>query len=101
MEVSGTAVGIASLGIQVCKGLLQYYVSWKGYTDDIRSTYDCIQHFENTLILLGKTVTTSNPSQEILKHITECIIACESGIERLKMKFEKIKQKTPGDSTLA
>jgi hypothetical protein len=25
MDVAGTAVGIASLGIQVCQGLLSYY----------------------------------------------------------------------------
>jgi hypothetical protein len=42
MAVAGSAVGIASLGIQVCQGLLSYYNSWEGFTTDITSTYDCI-----------------------------------------------------------
>jgi hypothetical protein len=35
MEVAGTAVGVASLGITVCQGLVEYYGDWEGYEDDI------------------------------------------------------------------
>ncbi|CAO2649247.1 Nn.00g066320.m01.CDS01 [Neocucurbitaria sp. VM-36] len=101
MEVAGAAVGVASLGIQLCQGLLQYYVSWKGYKDDIKATYDSIEQFEKTLMLLGKTADRSQHSPELIQRVAECVIACESGINRLKKKFEKIKQKTPSDTTLA
>jgi len=37
MDVAGSAVGIVSLGIQVCQGLLDYYDSWKGYKTAISS----------------------------------------------------------------
>ncbi|GIZ46777.1 hypothetical protein CKM354_000988900 [Cercospora kikuchii] len=37
MEV-GTALGMASLGIQVCQGLLKYYDKWRSYHTDIEST---------------------------------------------------------------
>ena len=40
MEVAGTAVGVAALGIQVCEGLLKYYRDWKDFEDDIREAYD-------------------------------------------------------------
>jgi hypothetical protein len=56
MEVAGTAVGIASLGIQVCQGLLSYYDSWKSYDSDISSTYNTISDLSKTLILLKTTL---------------------------------------------
>lgn len=42
MEVAGTAVGIASLGIQVCQSLLSYYADWQEYNANISNTYKVI-----------------------------------------------------------
>jgi hypothetical protein len=56
MEAVGTAVGIASLGIQVCQGLLSYYSDWKDYNSDVSSTYDAITDLGKTLILLKSTL---------------------------------------------
>jgi hypothetical protein len=56
MEAAGTAVGIASLGIQVCQGLLSYYDTWKSYDPDISSIYDAITDLSKTLILLKTTL---------------------------------------------
>ena len=100
ISVTGTAVGVASLGIQVCQGLLQYYTSWKGYKQDITTTYECIENFERTLLLLGRAIDQTKPSPDVLQQVAKCIIACTGGIERLKRKFEKIKENTPGDSVL-
>ena len=48
----GTAVGVISLGIQVCEGILKYYRDWKGYEDDIQGTYTEIDHLAKTFALL-------------------------------------------------
>ena len=52
MEVAGSAVGIASLGIQVCQGLLTYYDAWRAYDQDITSTYNAITDLRDTLTIL-------------------------------------------------
>jgi len=56
MDVAGTAVGIASLGIQVCQGLLTYYDGWKGYKTDISRTYESIADLNGTFDLLRSSL---------------------------------------------
>ena len=34
-SIAGTAVGITSLDIQTCQGLIKYYVQFRGYHEDI------------------------------------------------------------------
>lgn len=56
MDVAGTAVGVASLGIQVCQGLRSYYDDWKTYDADISSTYSTITDLSKTLMILKSTL---------------------------------------------
>ncbi|EPE28002.1 Ankyrin repeat-containing protein [Glarea lozoyensis ATCC 20868] len=96
----GDPVGIASLGIQVCHGLLQYYKTWKDYKDDIEATYERIESFEQTLLLLCNTINQRGPSPDLLNQVADCIQACRDGIARLSAKFEKIKERTPDESAM-
>jgi hypothetical protein len=52
MEVSGTAVVVASLGITVCQGLVEYYRDREGYEDDICKTDSGINNLSKTFALL-------------------------------------------------
>jgi hypothetical protein len=52
MDVAGSAVGVASLGIQIFQGLLSYYDAWRGYDSDVSSAYDSIDDLSRTLALL-------------------------------------------------
>lgn len=56
MEVAGTAVGIASLGIQVCQSLLSYYADWQEYNANISNTYKVIVDLGKTLTLLKSSL---------------------------------------------
>jgi hypothetical protein len=56
MDVAGTAVGIASVSIQVCQGLLSYYDAWKSYDSDVSSTYNGIADLSKTLTILKTTL---------------------------------------------
>ena len=64
MDVAGSAVGIASLGIQICQGLLSYYDDWKGYHSDISSTYESIDDLSRTLILLKASLHNDELDEE-------------------------------------
>jgi hypothetical protein len=85
MEVAGTAVGIASLGIQVCQGLLSYYDSWKSYGSDISSTHDAIIDLSNTLILL-RTTLRQQVDEERAGRVRTCMKDCEDTLLELEKK---------------
>jgi hypothetical protein len=84
MEAVGTAVGIASLGIQVCQGLLSYYSDWKDYNLDISSTYDAITDLGKTLILLKSTLGREEVDQERAERVKTCLQDCEAALLALE-----------------
>jgi hypothetical protein len=90
----GTAVGVASLGIQVCHVLLEYYRDWKDYKDDIRDTYTEISELSKTLDLLNSKLENS-PGAALKDRAKECITTCQQGIEQLDKKLKKIRREAP------
>jgi hypothetical protein len=91
MEVAGTAVGIASLGIQVCQGLLDYYESWKSYDSDISSTYDAISDLSKTLILL-KTTLQQQTDEERVRRVRTCVKDCEDALLALEKRRNSLQK---------
>ena len=91
MEVAGTAVGIASLGIQVCQGLLDYYDSWKGYDSDISSAYDAISDLSKTLILL-KTTLQQQTDEERVGRVRTCVKDCEDALLELEKRRNSLQK---------
>jgi hypothetical protein len=91
MEVAGTAVGIASLGIQVCQGLLFYYDSWKSYGSDISSTYNAIIDLSRTLILL-KTTLQQQVDKERVGRVGTCVNNCEDALLDLDKKRHSLQE---------
>jgi len=59
LDVAGGAVGIISLGIQVCQGLLSYYHDWKSYGGNIDGTYKTIAGLEKTFKLINESLTST------------------------------------------
>jgi hypothetical protein len=91
MEVAGTAVGIASLGIQVCQGLLDYYDSWKSYDSDISSTYNAITDLSKTLILL-RTTLHQQADEERVGRVRTCVKDCEDALLKLDKKRDSLQK---------
>jgi hypothetical protein len=90
----GTAVGVASLGIQVCQGLLQYYRDWKDHDDDIRETYTGINDLQQTLELLKDKLQILSGTPFVIR-ARECLVTCQEGIQRLDKKLKKLSKETP------
>jgi hypothetical protein len=91
MEVAGSAVGIASLGIQVCQGLLSYYDAWKSYDSDISSTYDAITDLSKTLTIL-KTTLREEVNRERVGRVDTCIKSCEDALLKLDEKRRSLQE---------
>jgi hypothetical protein len=85
MDVAGTAVGIASLGIQVCQGLLSYYDAWKSYDSDISGTYNAITDLSKTLTII-KTTLQQEVDKERVGRVRTCVGNCEGALLELEKK---------------
>lgn len=85
MDVAGTAVGVASLGTQVCKGLLSYYDDWKTYDAEIASTYSAITDLSKTLTILNSTLQQV-VAEEKAGRVRTCVKNCEDALLELEKK---------------
>jgi hypothetical protein len=91
MDVAGTAVGIASLGIQVCQGLLSYYDAWKAYDPDISSTYSAITDLNKTLTILKSTLQ-HGLEEERAGRVRTCVKDCEDALLELEKKLKSLQK---------
>ena len=93
---AGSAVGVISLGIQACQGLLAYYDSWKGCHQDIENTSKSIASLTETLELVSRVVETKTGQGDPTKQqISSLVVRCLTGIEALSeelKRFEKYPQ---------
>ena len=90
MDVAGPAVGIASLGIQICQSLLSYYDGWKDYGPNIRSTYDSITDLSETLALLKASLDGGTLDPERAERVNSCAQACKDSLESLRKRSQKL-----------
>ena len=91
--VAGSAVGIISLGIQVCHGLLAYYESWKGCHQDIENTSKSITSLTETLELVSRVVKTKTGQGEPAEQqISSIVVRCLTGIKALSEELERFEK---------
>jgi hypothetical protein len=95
MDVAGAAVGVASLGIQVCQGLLDYYQACESYHRDIQEAQKWIVHLQRTLVILGDVLQGANAKQDVFQNAQTGILNCEDGIRKLEKKLRKIHKDSP------
>ena len=77
MDVAGSAVGVASLGIQICQALLSYYNAWRAYHSDVRSAYDSIDDLSRTLALLKDSLASGDLDEKKKVRVERCLHSCE------------------------
>jgi hypothetical protein len=89
LGVVGSAVGIVSLGIQVCQGLLKYYGAWKDSQKDISTMYTSVNNFISILKQLEKKLSHPSLDEETAKDVSSSILACKGGICALEDELAK------------
>jgi hypothetical protein len=90
MEAAGSAVGIASLGVQVCQGLLSYYHDWRSYHDDIASACDKVGSLERTLTLLRESLNQPFLDAKRKARVQASLISCRSSTHALEKRCAKL-----------
>lgn len=83
LSVAGTAVGITSLGIQVCQGLIQYLRAVRGRREDIRDGIRDIEQVVSLLYSLNGLLPRLN-SETGTAPLRSCLNNCYEKLEALQ-----------------
>jgi chaperonin cofactor prefoldin len=93
-------VGIVSLGIQVCNGIVKYYAQWKDYDDDIQATLNQIKELQALFQSCRTAIEDLEPVPEELLILLETQLqACKTAITRLQKYLKKLSAQLPGAAT--
>ena len=90
MEVAGSPVNIAMLGVQVCQDLLSFYDSSKSSNADITALYDCVDDLCKTFKLLEKTLGMRSLDEARSKRVEQCLGSCMGGVKKLQDNFHRL-----------
>lgn len=97
MEVAGTAVGIASLGVQVCQGLISYYHDWQSYHEDISTACDKVGSLERTFALLKESLGQPSLDANRSAQVYSSLMSCKASLHGLEKRCTKLQ--TSGQPT--
>lgn len=97
--MTGSVVGIVSLGIQVTQSVHDYYVSFKSQQSDTRLL---LQKLKDLQALFGQLLShlladrKSRPEDDcVIQSIRSTLQQCDAGIQKLKLEAEKFHLQTP------
>lgn len=99
MDVAGTVVGILSLGIQVTKGLIDFYSACKAQQSDIADTQLKLNRLLDLLHEVDSLTKRNFPAEEqlLVDNITKQVEQCGFFMEKLKRKAEKFESHPADD----
>lgn len=88
----GTIVGITSLGLQVCQGLLSFYQRYRGWGEDVVALCCSLERTESVLQLLQNTLSKRQQDESIATAIMDEIQHCSETYKMLETILSKISQ---------
>ena len=84
---AASAAGLASLGIQCCKGLTDYYSSYKTYNEQIGAIYEEIELLKSLFEKLERVLSrsTAHPVREsYVQQVNKIISSCRARLQELQ-----------------
>ncbi|KAF2136566.1 uncharacterized protein K452DRAFT_237282 [Aplosporella prunicola CBS 121167] len=89
-SVAGSAVGVISLGLTVCQGIVNYYSAFKGQDEEVSQTVDAATNLSNILKILQPRVTAlKEQNQTTATQIETCIESCAGTLHKLQEVLRK------------
>ena len=96
ISISSGVAGLVSLGLTVCSGISQYYVSWKDSEKDTARLRESLDTLTKTFTLIKRRISGSTFNREAVDRVTESLVACAGAIDRLNEKLDKLRCTKPG-----
>lgn len=97
LSITGVAIGLVSLGLEVCQGLTKYYESWKTHDDDIRRALEKIDSLHSTLRALERILNQPDfSSLSTVQNVQSIIVPFQTGINEVQDILDKCRSTTAG-----
>ena len=99
LSVTGTTVGIVSLGLTVCQSLISYYGPWSAYNEEISELASKAEGLKTTLQTVQGTLEKFESTESIqTMGVKTRIMSCIQALQRLEKEIEKCKKtQSPSD----
>ncbi|KAF5721691.1 hypothetical protein FMUND_3496 [Fusarium mundagurra] len=91
LSVAGSAVGIISLGIQVCQGMISYLQSFKGQDQDIQDSLNYVQTVISILYSLKGILPKVDKSSSETPAIRRCLAESEEKLREFQQFSLKLR----------
>ena len=99
-EITASAIGIITFGLAICKRVSEIYDSVRDSRDSIRVLCESTNTLKKTFTILGNVLGQSHLLGDAAKSAQECVIRCESGLDVLGKKLDKISRLSSDPATL-
>jgi ABC-type transporter Mla subunit MlaD len=91
-SVAGGAVGVISLGLQVCSKIVSYTQAVRGQTDDIRNLASKAENIRSSLKQLRELIEeTRDDSPDFADHLEAQAFGLKANVEKLHARVEEYK----------
>jgi hypothetical protein len=92
LGVAASVIGIASFGIQIAQGILQYYGSWRHQDSDVADMCASLDSLSRTLAVLSETFQQHDlPSMSIQKSVVESVNGVNIAMKKLKDELKEVR----------
>lgn len=88
-SVIGSAVGVVSLAITTCQGVLSYYNSWDTQDQNISDAKGEIERLRSSFSALEEILPKVSPSSAIATQVEQCVLSSKEGTGRLEQFLGK------------
>ena len=99
LSVTGTAVGIVSLGIQITSSLVSFYTSYKARDSDLVRIIGNLNSLETILRILFEALSTrrfKTGEQELVQRVQSLVEDCNDLIEELGVECKRFQESSSG-----
>jgi ankyrin repeat domain-containing protein 50 len=93
----GTVLGVVSLGLQVCNGLLGYFQDWKACPKEVQELCQSLQSTEKTLNLIHD-IGRRLPDEPAAVRIEASLHRCRGIFEELQKELKELNKNHDHDS---
>ncbi|VUC20320.1 unnamed protein product [Clonostachys rosea] len=101
LSITGSAVGIVSLGLTVAQGLIQYYQAYQGQSEHVAHTSKKLKHLLDLLESL-KALLDNEKSHardgELLTKVNSCVQDSGESIQELEEQLAKVSKTSDDDA---
>ncbi|CAD0050216.1 unnamed protein product [Aureobasidium pullulans] len=90
-------VGVVSLGIEVCKGMVKYYKSLKSCPQDVLNMCESLHRITGMFEAIHHKIERAQLHGRDADQVGRCISQCSSAITSLQLKLHKFEEGGPQD----